>query len=145
MKITMSDDIKSDKDLRQAIKDALTYDECAEVVDMAFSETGAFENEVFLDSEAFFDTMANTEPFEIARSFYFGEDMDEGGPANPARDYFRYNGDDNVESTDNPGSIYSDEIEDDIVDFIMDHLDMSYPEYIQDAIDEYNENNKGEN
>ena len=140
MRVTLSGHIRHEDDLRQLIKDVLSADLCTDVVNLAFSEDGTFEEYVFLDADTFFDTLIDAEPYEIARSFFMGEDLDSRGPANPIRDYFRYNGYGNVESTDDPGDTYYDTIEDDIIDYIMDHLDLEYPEDIQEVIDEYNEN-----
>ena len=138
MRITLSDHTEPETDLREAIEGVLSADLCMDVVNLAFSEDGSFENYIFFDSDTFFDTLVDTEPYEVARAFFMGEDLDTRGPANPTRDYFRFNGYENVESTDDPGEIYSDTIEDDIIDYIMEHLDLEYPEDIQEIIDEYN-------
>jgi hypothetical protein len=73
--------------------------------------------------------------------FFNGEDLDSHGAANPNRDYFRYNKDGNIESTDDPGAIYYDTIFDNIVDYIMDNLEtVEFPDDIQNLINDYLEN-----
>lgn len=137
-KIQASDEISSKSELEDALKAALTDDLCVELVDLAYSEDGEFADDAFIDSDTFFDLLANEEPYEVARQFFMGEDLDSKGPANPTRDYFRYNGYGNVESTDDPGATYSEILDTEIVDYIMDHLDdRDYPEEIQELIDEY--------
>jgi len=140
MKIIKSDsDITSKEDLEDALEDALTYDLCVELVNLAYSEDGYFDTDIFLDSDTFFDSLAVEEVYDVVRAFFYGEDLDGTGPANPTRGYFRYNGYANVESTDDPGAHYMNELDDEIVDYIMDHLDdREYPEEIQEVIDRYN-------
>jgi hypothetical protein len=73
--------------------------------------------------------------------FFNGEDLDSRGPANPNRDYFRFNGYDNIESTNDPGEIYLDELDIELVDYIIDHLDdREFPDDIQEIIEEYASN-----
>jgi hypothetical protein len=53
-------------------------------------------------------------------------------------EYFRFNKHNNVESTDYPEDILYDELLDDVVDFIIDHIEeFEYPESIQDIINDY--------
>ena len=136
--IESDSDITSKEDLETALKDALTGDLCVELVNLAYSEDGYFDTDVFLDNETFFESLEVEEVYDVVRSFFFGEDLDSKGPANPTREYFRYNGYANVESTDDPGSIYMDELDSDIIDYIMEHLDdREYPDEIQEILDRY--------
>lgn len=130
--------IKNISDLEQAIRDRLDEDLCVDIVNQAFSENGLFDIEVFLDSDNFFDMIANEESRDVALMFFNGKDLDSRGSANPNREYFRLDGYDNVESTDDPGAIYYDILLDEIVDYIIEHIeDMEFPDDIQEFIDEY--------
>jgi len=130
--------IKKTSELERAIRDRLDEDLCVAVVNLGFSETGDFEDEVFIDSDTFFDTIVNTESYKVALMFFKGRDLDRRGQANPTREYFRLDSSDNVESTDDPGAIYYDTLLDDIVDYIIDHIaDLEFPEDIQEIVDEY--------
>ena len=133
------DEEEPKSDLEKALEDALTEDLCVDVVNQAFSESGEFASEVFTDAEDFFDVnLANADPQEIALKFFNGKDLDSRGPANPNRDYLRFNGEDNVESTDDPGAIYFDTILDDIIKYIIDHKDeLEFNEDIQNVLDKY--------
>lgn len=140
----MAAKIKTISDLKRAIKDSITAEICPDIVGIAYSEDGKFSEYVFIESDIFFDdVLGNVDPYEIARSFYAGTDLDnDKNHANPNAEYFRLNKRDNVESTDYPEDIYYDELFDDLVDFIMDHIeDYTYPEDIQIVIDEYLKNN----
>lgn len=124
------------------IEDALTDDLCVEIVKLAFSETGDFSKDIFLSADnsedSFFDTLIDDDPKDVALKFFNGTDLDSKGPANPTRDYFRFNDKDNVESTDDPGAIYYDTILDNIIDFILDHAyDYEFPEEIQEILNKY--------
>ena len=122
------------KKLESVLSDASVMEE---TVDTIYAADGSLEEDVFIDSETFFDLMANDEPETIALKFFNGEDMDAKGPANPSRDYFRYNAYENVESTDDPGSIYKDEIMDEVCDYIHDNPDLDYPDKVTEVIDKY--------
>ena len=137
--IKASKDISSVSELRREIRLEIDEDLCSELVDLAYSEDGTFDTEVFIDSDTFFDSIiADLEPKDIALKFFNGDDLDSKGPANPNREYFRYNKKENIESTDDPGAIYYDTIFDEVVDYIMDHLeDTVFPEAIQELIDNY--------
>lgn len=140
----MAAKIKTISDLKRAIKDSITAEMCSDIVSIAYSEDGKFSEYVFTESDIFFDdVLGNVDSYEIARSFYAGTDLDnDKNHANPNAEYFRLNQRDNVESTDYPEDIYYDELFDDLVDFIMGHIeDYNYPEDIQIVIDEYLKNN----
>lgn len=140
--IRASDGIETKSDLSDAIRDVLDSDICAEIVEEAYSANGTFEKDIFLDSGVFFDTeLVGASAKEIALKFFDGEDIDDGGPANPHRNYFRYNKHKKIESTDYPGDVYFDTLEDDIINYILDNLeDGDFPDYIQELIDEYLDN-----
>ena len=134
----MSADNGNLSDLKKQIKDALTDNICEEIVNLAYSEDGIFEKEIFTDSDTFWDIYSNEEPQDMVLKFFNGEDLDGRGQANPSRDYFRYDNYENVESTDYPGEIYLDQLDDEIVDYVMEHLDdREFPDDIQDIIDKY--------
>ena len=140
VKVQAADTIKSKDDLKQALWDILDDNICVDVVNLAFSEDNEFEQDVFFDSDTFFDTLAETEPYEVARMFFMGEDLDASGPANPTRDYFRFNGYGNVESTNDPGDTYYHVLDNDIVAYIMEHLDdREFPEEVMEVISKYQE------
>lgn len=125
-------------DLRKELKDILNEDICTEIVDMAYSEDGTFEDDAFIDADTFWDVHSADDAQELVLRFFNGEDLDSRGQANPNRDYFRYNGYENIESTDYPGDIYLDLLDNEIVDYIMEHLDdREYPDEVQKIIDKY--------
>ena len=131
--------------LRRKIKDALTEDICQEVVSIAYSEDDTFTQDAFIEADVFWDIHSNDDVFEITKQFFNGEDLDAKGPANPNRNYFRFDGYDNIESTDYPGDIYLEQLDIEIIDYILDHLDdRTFPEELQDILDEYNNVNKKE-
>ena len=139
-RVMASDTIKTEEDLKQALKDILDDNICVEVVNLAYSEDGEFDSDAFIDAETFFDTLESVGAYEVARMFFMGEDLDADGPANPTRDYFRYNGYANVESTNDPGDIYYHELDDAIIDYIMEHLDdREFPEEVMEVISRYQE------
>lgn len=134
-KITASD-TDNLSDLKNQINDALTDDICEEIVNLAYSEDGTFADEAFIEADTFWDIHSSDEPQDMVLKFFNGEDLDGRGPANPNRDYFRYNKYENVESTDYPGEIYMDQLSDEIVNYVMEHLDdREYPDDIQEIID----------
>jgi hypothetical protein len=124
--------------LKRQIKINLTDDICTEIVDMAYSEDGTFEGDAFIDADTFWDIHSADDAQELVLRFFNGEDLDAKGQANPNRDYFRYNGYENIESTDYPGDIYLDQLDDEITDYIMEHLDdREFPDELQKIIDKY--------
>jgi hypothetical protein len=142
-RLTASKDTKFVSDLKRKIKSALDEDLCIDVINLAFSEDDDFSNEVFIESDIFWDTHSNDDMQDIVLKFFNGEDLDSKGPANPNRDYFRFNRAGNVESTDYPGDIYLDQLKDEVIDYIMDHLDdREFPLDIQELIDEYQNDKK---
>ena len=145
-RITSSISIETKSDLESAIRDELDSDLCAEIVNLAVGEDGTFEDDVFTDTDEFFNIFLSTlDAKEVALKFAKGEDLDDDGPANPERDFLKFDGDDNIISTDYPGDYYLDNLFDDIVGYIMDHLeDVEFPDYIQDLINEYLENQSEE-
>ena len=138
-RVTSATKIGNAKDLEKALKVLLDADMCKDIVDLAYSEDNEFDQEVFVPSDDFFDeTLYNMEPKDVAMKFFNGEDLDGKGSANPNRDYFRFDGYDNVESTNKPGKIYLDELDTEIVYYIMDHLDdRTFPDEVQEIIDKY--------
>lgn len=136
------DEISSEDSLKDAIKDALDEDLCKEIVDAAFSEDESFSDDVFSyaagKDDSFFDAMNDDTPRNVAFMFFEGQDLDDKGPANPGKDYFRFDRKGNVQSTDYPGAVYMDTILDDIVDYIVDHMDeVEFPEKIDKLINKY--------
>lgn len=137
-KIKSADRIKDIQELEAVIKDALTADLCIDLVDLAYSEDNYFDDDVFVDADTFWDVHDNDDVKDIILKFFNGEDLDSKGPANPNRTYFRFDGYDNIESTDYPGDIYLNELDTEIVDYILDHLeDREFPEQIQNFVNEY--------
>ena len=141
-KIKSTQKYASLEELEDAIKEALDDEVCIDIVAAAYSNDGVFEDDYFTPSDDFFESIiANYEAKEVALKFFNGEDLDSKGPANPNREYFRFDGYANIESTDYPGDIYMDTLDVDIVDYIMEHLeDVEYPEKIQKLIDAYLDN-----
>jgi len=131
--------IETETDLREAIEDTLTPELCMEIVNLGYSEDNKFSKDVFTEARVFFDDILSAlDPEEIALRFFNGDDLDSKGAANPNRDYFRYNSKENIESTDYPEDLYYDELLDDIVDYIIEHLeDTEWPEEIQNLVDDY--------
>lgn len=138
-KVTSATKLNNAKDLEKALKVLLDADLCKDIIDLAYSEDGEFDQDVFVPSDDFFDTnLYNAEPKDVALKFFNGEDLDSKGSANPNRDYFRFDGYENIESTDDPGDIYLDELDTEIVYYIMDHLDdRTFPDKVQEIINEY--------
>lgn len=126
-------------DLIQNIEDVLDEKLCLGVVNLAFSEEGLFSEVIFSDSDTFFDTIIDEEPKQVAKMFFEGKNLDLSGPANPNMKYFRLNRKGNVESTNQPGAIYYEDLLDEIVDYIIENIDegIEFPDEIQELIDEY--------
>lgn len=144
-KIKAADNITAKTSLETALTDILDAELCQEVVDAAFSEYDEFSDIVFTyaggKDDSFFDALNDDTPRNVAFMFFEGKDLDDGGPANPGRDYFRFDRKGNIESTDDPGEIYMDTILDDIVDYIVDHMEeVEFPEKIDKLINKYLDN-----
>lgn len=141
MNISASDKFTSE--LKKELKDALTEDICVDLVNLAYSEDDVFTEDAFIEAEIFWDTHSNDDVQDMVLKFFNGEDLDSKGPANPNRDYFRFDGYENIESTDYPGDIYKEELDIELVDYVMEHLDdREFPEAIQEIIDNYMINGK---
>lgn len=137
-KIKSAEHIKDIEELEAAIKAALDADLCTALVDLAYSEDNYFDEDVFIDAETFWDVHDGDNLKDLTTKFFNGEDLDSKGPANPNRAYFRYDGYDNIESTDYPGDIYLGELDVELVDYVLDHLeDREFPEKIQKYINDY--------
>ena len=121
-----------------SLKDLLSDDPdlMMDVVHTIYSEAGEFESDVFLDADAFYETLSKEAPEDIVLKFFNGKDLDSKGPANPNREYFRLNKYANVESTNYPGDIYIDKILNDVCKYIEGKgKDIKYPEAVQDILD----------
>lgn len=131
--------------LEDALRDVLDDDLCEDIVDMAYSEDDQFEEDRFEDIDTLCEIYMNDQdPLEIVRRFWFGDDLDSGdidssnNHANPNRDYARFNGYGNIQTTDYPGDVYKDELLEEIIDYIMDHLDdREFPEEVEELIEKY--------
>lgn len=144
--ITAAAGIETKSDLQQAIENILDPDLCGQVVSIGFSEDGQFDRDVFIDTDEFFKSNLDAlSSMDVALKFFNGSDLDSKGPANPNREYMRFDGAKNIETTDDPDEIYFDIIFDDIINYIMDHVDdTEFPDAIQELIDEYLANNEEE-
>ncbi len=122
--------------LETALKDLLSdQDILAETIEAIYAETGAYSDDVFMEADIFFDSLSRTELKDILLDFYNGEDLDSRGPANPNRDYFRFDAYHHVESTDDPKQIYEDDLLDEICDYILDDPEADYyPDEVLDLI-----------
>lgn len=127
-----------DRQLRKDLEYALEHsvDLIEDVVNEIYSNTGDFDKDIFTEAKAFFEENSKEDMQDLLSDFFFGEDYDKGGSANPTRKFFRRDSDKNVQSTDVPGEIYQEEILDDIVDYIMKHSDDTYyPDEILDILE----------
>ena len=144
------DDIDEDgwaSTLEQALKSELFYSRLMEeTVNAIYSNTGDFDQAVFMEANEFYDLNAKKDPKDLLLDFYNGRDLDiNKDGANPNRDYFRRDGKAHVQSTNDPGQIYVDEILDDIVKFIVDHTDDTYyPDDIMEILKHYAESDEDE-
>ena len=132
--------VKSSAALRRELKEILDEDLCVDVVNIGYSNDNEFTDSAFIEADVFWDIHSNDDAFEIVKHFFDGEDLDSNTStsANPNREYFRQDKHEDVESTDYPGDIYIAEILDDIIDYIIDHQeDRTFPEDIQDVLDNY--------
>ena len=139
MRIIKATKRNNGSDLEKDIRDILDGSLCEQIVNLAFSEKGLFSSEVFSDSDNFFDTIIEEEPKQVAIMFFEGKNLDRHGSANPYMKYFRLNRKGNVESTNQPGEIYYEDLLDEIVDYIMENIDedVEFPDEIQELIVEY--------
>ena len=99
-KSAKSKNVDNPESLEKALKGLLTDELCEDVVNLAYAEDGEFADDVFIDSDTFWDIHSMDDVQEICLKFFNGEDLDARGAANPNRDYFRFDKHDNVESTD---------------------------------------------
>lgn len=149
-KITAADDIDEDgwaSTLEQALRSELFYSRLMEeTVNAIFANTGDFDDAVFTEADEFYDLNAKKDPKDFVLDFYNGKDLDiDKDGANPSRDYFRRDGKAHVQSTNDPGQIYVDEILDDVVDYIIDHADDTYyPDDIMEILEHYAEPDEDE-
>ena len=109
-----------------------------DVINAIFSETGEFEDVIFSTANDFYDILVSYEPKDIATKFVNGVNLDTGkSPAKPEAKYFRFDDDDDVESTNYPEDYYEYYI-DDVVNWFKDNLDtakqMKLPESVFDII-----------
>lgn len=90
------------RDIRKELEDS---DLLQKVINSIYSSTGEFSDIVFFESDVFLDTMtSDLTTKELLIKFYNGYDIDlHKIHANPEAEYFRYDEDDNIESTDEPG------------------------------------------
>lgn len=125
-----------------SLKDLLSDDPdlMIDVVHTIYSEAGDFESDVFLDADAFYETLAKESPEDIVLKFFNGKDLDSKGQANPNREYFRLNKYENVESTNYPGDWYIDKILDSVCDYILKgNKKIKYPDKVQKILDDIKE------
>lgn len=111
-----------------------------DVIDAIYSETGEFENVVFTTAKEFYDMLVSYEPKDVAVKFVNGINLDTNkSPAKPEAKYFRFDGDDYIESTNSPDKYY-DEYIDDVIDWFKDNLEtasqMKLPESILDILED---------
>lgn len=145
--ITSAAEITSKTALRRALKNTIDEDLCQELVEYGYSQDGEFADDVFDESEVFFgDIIGETDSEEVARMFFYGEDLDtKSDHANPNRDYFRFDDAGNVESTDYPEDRYYETLLDSVVNYVLDHTEYTdFPDDIQQLVDEYIENTSDE-
>ena len=138
IKSSVSSENDEYSELRADLEDILDENLCVDIVNQAFSEDSTFSEDIFIKSKDFFNSIIDEEPKTVALSFFNGTDLDTRGSANPKREYFRFDDKSNVESTDEPGEIYYDTMLDDIVDYIIDHIDdLEFPDEVQGLINEF--------
>ena len=142
-KITAAVRITDENDLREVLMAEMEADDCESVVNYAVSKDGTFQDEEFFDSYTFWDIYSNDSAEEMVKAFYEGDDLDSNERhANPDRDYFRMDATyGSIESTNDPGEFYKDEMLDDIVEYIIDNIDyvnsMDLSDEIMEIIDNY--------
>ena len=111
-----------------------------DVISAIYSETGEFDNVVFIDADEFYDMLVTYEPKDIASKFVNGVNLDLGkSPAKPEAKYFRFDDDDDIESTSHPGDYYDDYI-DVVIDWFKDNLNtaikLKLPESILNILED---------
>ena len=111
-----------------------------EVINAIYSETDEFDDVVFLSASEFYDILVSYEPKDIASKFVNGINLDTGkSPAKPEAKYFRFDNDDDVESTNYPKDYYEDYV-DDVIAWFKNNLDtakqMKLPESILDILED---------
>ena len=111
-----------------------------DVISAIYSETGEFDDVIFSSADEFYEILVTYEPKDIASKFVNGINLDTGkSPAKPEAKYFRFDNDDDVESTNYPKNFYEDYI-DDVMDWFKDNLDtasqMKLPESILNIIED---------
>lgn len=140
------DDIEDiDEDSSDDIEDALTnYFKRADsgltdTINAIYSETGEFEDIVFMEAKEFYNLLKRDDIKDTVNKFYNGYDYSRNKlEADPNSKFFRFNEDDNIESSDYPESVYYKEVLNDIVDYILDHIDADYyPDEILDILAEF--------
>jgi len=125
----------SEDDFRTALEETLTSELCKDIVE---DDWDRFYEIIFEDLESFCNERGEN-PWEVLRSFWYGEDLDtESDPANPMREYARFNSYGNVETTDYPEDIYYSNHLDEIIDYIVEKVEYKeFPDEIQEIIDQY--------
>ncbi len=99
-------------------------DVLVDLVNLLYSEQDMFADHVFMDRDTFYNLISHLDTEEVADKFYRGRDLDSHhGSAYPNAKYFRYDAKGNFESTNHPDQIYSEEIFQDVVDYVIDHPD----------------------
>jgi len=122
MIIRASDFNDSWSDLEDELSNSSTLEE---VINAIYSETGEFDDVVFSLADEFYDVLVSYEPKDIATKFVNGTNLDIGkSPAKPEAKYFRFDDDDDVESTNYPENFYEDYV-DDVVDWFKDNLNIA--------------------
>ncbi len=137
MIIRASDFNDSWLDLEDELSNSSTLEE---VINAIYSETGEFDDVVFSSADEFYDVLVSYEPKDIATKFVNGTNLDTGkSPAKPEAKYFRFDNDDDVESTNYPENFYEDYI-DNVVDWFKDNLDtasqLKLPETILNILED---------
>jgi len=145
----IEDDIEdtedTDTDNSDDIEDALTnYFKRADsgltdTINAIYSETGEFEDIVFIEAKEFYNLLKRDDIKDTVNKFYNGYDYSRNKlEADPNGKFFRFNEDDNIESSDYPESVYYKEDLDDIISYILAHIDADYyPDEILDILAEF--------
>ena len=111
-------------------------DVLVDLVNLLYSEQDMFADNVFMERDIFYNLISHLDTEDVADEFYRGHDLDSHrGAAYPNAKYFRYDAKGNFESTNHPDQIYSEEIFQDVVDYVIDHPDNErYPEELRDIL-----------
>ncbi len=115
------------KERLQDLFNKMSTDELIYIHNEYCDAVNACDDRIYLMDE-FDEIMSGVEPWEIARSVFFGS-------FNPTYDYFKFNGYGNLQS------IYEYEIKDyidldAIIDYIIDNNDSLYNDDVQEILDE---------